>query len=480
MDTLELPGRNEIARVFDMACSRGARFAELFFEDSIFSQVRCEDSRIEKPLTVYDIGVGLRIITDGRTVYGYTNDFSVESLMGLAERLISVEDEGRGDSSGNPRDREFDFAGAGASDYFGGIRRAVVRNALDPAIIDPEEKAARLLAADRAARAQSGEISQVQAYFSDSVRRIAVFNTDGLFAEDLRRQVVFSVVAVAADGREIQSAHRSIGGTEGFGEITEEKCVGIASEAVESAVRVLHAESSPAGRMTVVISSRAGGTMVHESIGHGLEGDEVERKLSIFSGRLGEMVASPIVTVVDDATIPGARGSFAVDDEGTKAQKTVLVENGVLKSFMTDRENARKLGLELTGNGRRESYRYRPIVRMSNTMIARGKDSPDDIVASVDRGLLVVKMGGGQVETSSGDFIFRVDEGYLIEKGKATRPVRGATLIGNGPRVLETIDMVGDDLGFDIGTCGKKGQHVPVSDAQPTIRISSITVGGEA
>jgi TldD protein len=231
--------------------------------------------------------------------------------------------------------------------------------------------------------------------------------------------------------------------------------------------------------MTVVLSGRAGGTMIHEAIGHGLEGDAVFKGLSIYSGRLGEKIASDHVTVIDDATLEGKRGSYRFDDEGTPSQRTVAVEDGVLKGFLLDRRSAAKLGMEPTGNGRRENFRFRPIVRMSNTMIAPGEHDPEEIIAGVKSGLLVVRMGGGQVDTSSGDFVFKVAEAYLIENGRVTEPVRGATLIGNGPAVLETVDMVGNDIGFDIGTCGKDGQHVPVSDAQPTIRIPGITVGGE-
>ena len=219
--------------------------------------------------------------------------------------------------------------------------------------------------------------------------------------------------------------------------------------------------------------------MIHEAIGHGLEGDAIFKNLSIYSGKLGEKIASEYVTVIDDATLEGKRGSFRFDDEGTAAQRTVAVENGVLTGFLLDRRSAMKLEMEPTGNGRRENFRFRPIVRMSNTMIAPGEHDPDEIISSVDSGLFVVRMGGGQVDTSSGDFVFKVSEAYLIEKGRVTGPVRGATLIGNGPAVLERIDMVGNDPGFDIGTCGKDGQHVPVSDAQPTIRIPAITVGGE-
>ncbi len=230
--------------------------------------------------------------------------------------------------------------------------------------------------------------------------------------------------------------------------------------------------------MPVVLSSEAGGTMVHEAVGHGLEADLSQNGLSVYTGKVGQQVGSPLVTVVDDATLPNRRGSFRFDDEGVEAQRTVLVENGVLKGFLYDRLTAMKDGASSTGNGRRESYMARPIPRMTNTMIVPGESEPADILRSCDSGLLVKKMGGGQVNTVNGDFVFEVSEGYLIEKGKMGEPVRGATLVGNGPQVLSSITMVGNDLGFAIGTCGKDGQGAPVADAQPTLLITDIIVGG--
>ncbi len=232
--------------------------------------------------------------------------------------------------------------------------------------------------------------------------------------------------------------------------------------------------------MPVVLSSEAGGTMVHEAIGHGLEADLAQAGMSVYTGKIGTQVASPLVTVIDDATIPHARGTFPYDDEGTPGQKTVLVENGILKGYLYDRLTGMKDGSPSTGNGRRESYQARPIVRMSNTLIAPGSDSPESIIRDVKQGLFVKKMGGGQVNTVNGNFVFEVSEGYLIENGEIAEPVRGATLTGNGPDVLNKIVKVGNDLGFGIGTCGKDGQGVPVADAQPTLLISEITVGGAA
>jgi TldD protein len=233
------------------------------------------------------------------------------------------------------------------------------------------------------------------------------------------------------------------------------------------------------GKMAVILSSDAGGTMIHEAIGHGLEADLAQQGLSVYSKKVGETVASSLITVVDDPTLPQRRGSYPFDDEGVASRRTILVEGGVLKGYLYDRLTALEDGVESSGNGRRESYQDKPIPRMSNTMILPGKMRPEEIVHSVEKGLFVKKMGGGQVNTVNGDFIFEVNEGYLIEKGSIGEPVRGATLIGNGPRVLKDIDMVGNDLGFGIGTCGKDGQGVPVADAQPTLRIPELVVGGQ-
>jgi len=242
---------------------------------------------------------------------------------------------------------------------------------------------------------------------------------------------------------------------------------------------MLRARKASGGKMPVVLSSEAGGTMIHEAVGHGLEADLAQQGLSVYSEKVGAKIASPLITVIDDATIPYKRGSFFFDDEGSLGQKTILVENGILKNYMYDRLSAMKDGCKSTGNGRRGSYHHRPIPRMTNTMIAPGKSSPDEIIKSLEKGLFVKKMGGGQVNTVNGDFVFEVTEGYLIEKGKIGEPVRGATLTGSGPEILKNIDMVGFDLGFGIGTCGKDAQGVPVSDAQPTLRIPEIVVGGE-
>ncbi|MDD3642029.1 MAG: TldD/PmbA family protein, partial [Candidatus Krumholzibacteria bacterium] len=450
-----------IAEALELAVSRGAEFAEIFLESTSSRTIRCEDGRIEKVESGADGGFGLRLVSGDRTAYGFSTETGRGAMMGAVD-AVAGDLGAAGDGCFSPP-RELRSAGPGARE------RPAEEAGLD-------EKAALVREADRAARAAGPGITQVKILYGDSLRRVLVCNSEGTAVREERPQILLGVRAIASDGSVLQTAARSRGGRRGLEHLDHAAVAEMAAEAGESALRMLRSPRAPAGRMTVVIGGRAGGTMIHEAIGHGLEGDAAMKGLSIYSGRLGERVASELVTVVDDATIEGARGSYRFDDEGNPGRRTVAVENGVLVAFLLDRRSGARMGRPSTGNGRREDFRHRPIVRMSNTMIAPGRHDPDEIVASVRRGLYVSRMGGGQVDTSSGDFVFNVSEAFLIENGAVAGPVRGATLIGNGPAVLAAIDMVGSDLGFDIGTCGKEGQHVPVSDAQPTIRIPEITV----
>jgi TldD protein len=351
--------------------------------------------------------------------------------------------------------------------------------AISPESVETSRKAEMVLNANRVARSFDRRIRQAMVVYRENRQQVLIANSDGVLAEDERMYLTALVHVVAADGDIVQTGYEPIGGTCGM-ELFDAYPLEIAAEtAARRAVAMLSARKAPAGVMPVVISSEAGGTMIHEAVGHGLEADLAREGLSVYSHRIGERIASPLITVVDDATLTGKRGSFRFDDEGVDAERTVLVERGVLKTFMYDRLTAMKDGASSTGNGRRESYKHRPIPRMTNTMIVPGESDSGELLRSTPNGLFVKKMGGGQVNTVNGDFVFEVSEGYLIENGKIGDPVRGATLTGNGPRVLLSIDLVGSDLGFAIGTCGKDGQGSPVSDAQPTIRIPELTVGGE-
>jgi TldD protein len=456
----ELP----VSRILSALLSRGGEHGELFFEDTRSLTVLLEDGRIERVVSGTDAGIGVRLLFRGKTYYAYTNDRSAESLLALSNDLSRYAD-GDGVAAALPASA---LAARGPT---------VVR--MPPAARGIGEKVALVREVDRIAREFSREVRQVRATWSESLRRIEVAAHPGVFVREEQTYCVLAVQAVAGDGGGLTMGYESAGGTEGLEFLEGGVPERIARKAAGRAVRALHATKLPGGRMPVVLSSEAGGTMVHEAVGHGLEADLARRGMSVYKEKLGERIGSPLVSIADDATIPGKRGSHGIDDEGTPGQRTLLVDAGILKGFLHDRLSALKDGVAPTGNGRRESYRHKPIPRMTNTLILPGNTAPEEILSGADRGLQVVKMGGGQVNTVTGDFMFEVAEGYRIEGGKRGEPVRGATITGNGPEVLSMIDRVGSDLGFGIGTCGKDGQGVPVGDAQPTLSIGPpfITVG---
>lgn len=451
------------AAILRTALSSGGEFAEIYLEEGNATQIVAEDGKVEKVLCVADRGVSIRVISDYRTAFGYSNDVSEKSLLELAAAV-----------SNGVKGKQFDRTIV-ISPRLSGAGDAVRQH---PDSVPLAEKVATVAGAEQAARRSSSCIRQAMAVYRDGAAKIQIVNSLGEFTENSRIGTMFAAQVVAARGEIMQTGYEASGACRGFELFEERSAVEIARAAAARAEMMLSARRAPGGTMPVVLSSEAGGTMVHEAIGHGLEADLVQGGVSVYRGRIGEQVASPLVTVIDDATIPYARGSFYFDSEGVRGQKNILVENGILKGFLYDRLTAMKDGSVSTGNGRRESYYAKPIVRMTNTMIAPGATPPEDIVRSVHNGLFVKKMGGGQVNTVTGDFMFEVTEGYLIENGAVCEPVRGATLTGSGSDVLKSILMVGSDLGFGIGTCGKEGQGVPVSDAQPTLLIAGMTVGG--
>ncbi|MCS6957261.1 MAG: TldD/PmbA family protein [Aquificaceae bacterium] len=439
--------------------SQGGQYGEIFYERVRMCRMHLEDNKIDKVQWGIDEGVGIRLIKDGKTYYGYTTEPTFENLMEIVETLAG---------------------GQGHGPVKVGQRRIRGWTNL---IIDPDEKDIEyrtqfLLRANDTARSYGSKIKQVTAVLMDRSRDILIINSLGETAEDLQKRVVFFVDVVAQEDGIMQRGYESAGikgGFELFEKISPED---VARKAAERALLMLKAKPAPAGTFTVVLSGQAGGTMIHEAVGHGLEADLVQKGLSVYKDKIGQKVASELITVVDDATFENHNGSFVVDDEGVPAQRTVLIEGGYLVGYMYDRLTAIREGKESTGNGRRQSYAHIPMVRMTNTYIASGKDNPEDIIADTKKGILVVKMGGGEVNTVTGDFVFEVMEGYMIENGKITYPIRSATLIGNGPKALQNVDAVGWDLGWSIGTCGKDGQGVPVTDAQPTLRIRSMVLGG--
>ena len=445
--------------------AKGSDYADLYIESSRSTSIQIEDSKVEKLLEGTDSGAGLRLIRAGKTSYAYTNELTKNAFLDMASGLKAA--------SGEQKPvKDLDLTRRAPS-----VEYAIK---IDPSLVPLEKKVSILKEAEKAARAYHSSIKQVSVTYRELAQKVRIASSEGFLASDDRIQTIFLVNVIAREGDVVQTGYEPIGGAMGFELFDEVSALETALKAAKKAVMMLKARRAPGGRMPVVISSEAGGTMVHEAVGHGLEADLSQQGLSIYSGKMGQKIAADIINVIDDATIPGKRGSFRFDDEGTPAQKTMLIKDGILTGFMYDRLSALKAGATPTGNGRRQSYRHRPIPRMTNTMIAPGKTPAEEILKNTPKGLFVKKMGGGQVNTLTGDFVFDVQEGYLIENGQAGAPVRGATLAGNGPRVLMEIDMVGSDLGFSIGTCGKDAQGVPVSDAQPTIRVPELVIGGES
>jgi len=452
-----------LEKILMRALSRGGQYADLFFESRIETTLSFENNRIEKTISGIDTGLGIRVIEGFHAFYAYTNDFTEASLFGLAQKVSEIV---RG---GKPADSLMSVNPVKVFKH--NIQKI-------PDTWSLGEKAHLLQEANETARTFDSRIKQVKVIFRDEERKIFIINSMGQQTEETQTQTIFLAQTVAGDGSILETGYEAIGGIIGLELFDNNSHVRAARTAARRAITMLEAPHAPKGEMPVILSSAAGGTMVHEAIGHGLEADLAQQGLSKYSGKKGEKVANSLITVVDDPTLPNRRGSYHFDDEGTPAQQNVLVEKGVLKSYMYDQLSAMKDGVSSTGNGRRESYRYRPIPRMSNTFIQPGVHDPEEIIASIGKGLLVKKMGGGQVNTVNGDFVFEISEAYEINHGKVGGAVRGATLIGNGPEVLNAIDLVGSDLGFGIGTCGKDDQGVPVSDAQPTLRIPAIIVGG--
>jgi TldD protein len=451
-----------IGDVLSALFSSGGEYADIFYQDLTTNQLEAESGRVERVSTVREAGVGLRLIRGSATHFATTVDLSPRHLIEAAHDLA---------------------AGSGSA----GDTRPIVLQRIpngplgpgeDPSSVVVDEKAKLVMRALNSLEKFDDRLLQVKSIYRDSSALVQIANSDGVLGEDTRRHGVFLVQVVASDGSHFQVGYEPVGGTGGYDVFRGIEPESVAHTAANRALVMLEAPEAPAGRMTVVLSSEAGGTMVHEAVGHGLEADLCGQGRSVYAEKIGQEVASSLITVVDDPTLPGKRGSYNMDDEGVPASRTVLVEKGILVRYMSDKLSAMKEELPQTGNGRRQSFRHWPIPRMSNTIIEPGDKDPDAIVRTVDHGLFVRKMGGGQVNTVTGDFVFEVSEGNLIRDGEIAETVRGATLAGNGPEVLKSVDMIGNDLGFGIGTCGKDGQGVPVGDAQPTLRIPDIVVGG--
>jgi len=443
----------------------GGEHAEAFLEESQGTSLHFEESRLLEAATGTDRGVGLRFLRKNgerscETIHGSLNSLDPAEARALAGRLLD----------GLPRAQP---AKGGPLEY----RRHLVSR--PPIEVPIEEKIALLRRADSAARACSPHVKQVSAVYAERFRRFAVLDSSGAFRMSERSVVLFAVTVTAEKGAVLQTGSEVIGGLKGY-ELFDDFSPTLAARcAAKTAVSKLDAPLAPAGEMPVVLASSAGGTFIHEAIGHSLEADHVQEGTSPhYAGKLGQPVAKEFLTIIDDPTLPYARGSYPFDDEGVGAQPTPVIRDGVLTDYLYDRLTAMKDGRQSNGHGRRESFRHKPIPRMSNLYIAPGPDDPKEIVRSIARGLLVTKMGGGQVNTATGEFVFGVDEGFLVQDGTVRHLVRDANLLGVGPEVLRSIDKLGWDIGWGIGTCGKEGQGVPVSDGQPTLRIPKVVVGG--
>jgi TldD protein len=454
------------SRTLGVALRSGGDFAEVFGEDRSSSSAHFDDGRVEDLVSGRRRGAGVRVVRGESTGYAHTADLSETGLHEAAEAAAAA---ARGSTS--------------ATRVVALERREVSPPHEVTRPPDTVAKAAKielLERADTAARERGSAIGQVSASYVDGRRHILVANSDGLLVEDDQVRTRFSVSCVAVGDTGRRTGTEAPGRTIGFEFFDEIAPEAVATTAADRALTMLRARPAPSGPIPVVLRRGAGGVLFHEACGHGLEADLVDRDASVFAGKVGEQVASPLVTLVDDGRYAREWGTYAIDDEGAPAGRTTLIEDGMLTDFLWDRLRADKAGRVSTGNGRRETYQHLPMVRMTNTYLLEGQDNPDDIIASTPFGIYCVALGGGQVDPATGDFVFGVTEAYLIENGRITDPVRAAQLIGNGPEVLRRIDAVGTDFDTWAGTCGKNGQGVPVSSGQPTLRVAELTVGGTA
>ncbi len=455
--------RSSVENIITAALETGADFAELYAEQTEQGSIGMVNGRVETAQSGLICGAGIRLFFGTQAIYGYANDMSEKNLIQIARGCAEAMKSSVRHSRKNWRES--------------------VRPCINPIRILPKntaksQKAEYLRLAAEAAKAYSPAITQTRTGFLEVSKHVLVANSEGVWGEEDRVRTRFTVEAVASSASEKQSGHFGPGGSEGMELFERINVEETAREAARIAVTMLGAKPCPAGKFPVVIDNGFGGVIFHEACGHGLEATAVARNASVFADRLGRQIASPLVTAIDDGTIPNAWGSSAMDDEGTPTARNVLIENGILKSYLVDRLNGRKMGAAITGSSRRQDYRFAPTSRMTNTCIAPGKSTPEEIIAATEYGLYARQMGGGSVDPATGSFNFAVLEGYMIRNGKIAEPVRGATLIGKGPEVLWDIDMVGNNLERAQGMCGSKSGSIPTDVGQPMLRVSRMTVGG--
>lgn len=452
-----------IEKVLTAATQTGGDFAEIFIEDKTSSLLTMVGGIVEKAVSGRDFGVGIRIFKGCFSVYAYTNDASEENLIQVARSAGQA-------ISGQKQDIIMD------------LRKSVIKNVHEikimPNSISKKQKIDWMRRAHEAAMGYDTIITQTNISFSDYVQNILIANSEGIYGEDVRSRNRLTISAMASSATEKETGFVGPGYFGGLEYMQQLDIEAYAREAARSAKTILGAGFAPSGKFPVIIDNGFGGVLFHEACGHGLEATSVAYKTSIFSDRLEQMVASPLVTAYDDGTMLNSWGSLNIDDEGMPTQRNLLIENGMLKGYLIDKLGGRKMGMAPTGSGRRESYRYAPTSRMNNTYIAAGQDTPEEIIRDTEFGIFAKYMGGGSVNTATGDYNFNVREGYIIRQGKIAEPIRGATLIGNGMDTLKKIDKVGNNLKHEIGMCGSSSGIVPVTVGQPMLRVSELTVGG--
>ena len=452
-----------IDKILTEALSTGGDFAEIFVEKKSSSNLFMIDGKVESSISGRDFGIGIRIFKGLFSVYGYTNDMNEESLLKATKKIASS-------ISGTKEDITINLIKQDIEN--------INKIQIYPQDIKKSEKIELMKIASHSAKDYDKHISQVRVSLGDVKQNILIANSEGLFTADERVRGRISIESVATDGNDMQTGRVSPGASAGFEFFRNMDIEAEAREASRIAKTMLFASYAPSGKFPVVIDNRFGGVIFHEACGHGLEASSVAKGNSIFAGKMGQMIASPLVSAVDDGTLPNEWGSLTIDDEGHKTQRNLLIENGILKGYLVDKLNGRRMDMKSTGSGRRESYKYAPTSRMTNTFILNGKSSFDEIIKNTEYGIYAKNMGGGSVNPATGDFNFAVMEGYIIRNGEICEPVRGATLIGNGGEVLKKIDMVGNNLGFGQGMCGSSSGSIPTNVGQSTIRVSEITVGG--
>jgi TldD protein len=449
-----------------IALARGGDYADLYFEYRVSNSISLEEQIVKSATKSMSQGVGVRVVVGEKTGYAYTDLIDFDSIQKAAETASHIA------RTGHTRQVKGINATPVAHDLY----------AVDQPVSSVElaRKVELVQEGDRTARAYDRRIREVQSALSDEIRYVMIASSDGRLAGDVQPLARYSILCIADDDGNLQMGRSGGGGRVGIDYFQQCSAAEFAKDAARQAVIQLDAVEAPAGQMEVVLGPGWPGILLHEAVGHGLEADFNRKMTSAFTGLIGQRVASELCTVVDDGTIPNRRGSLNIDDEGEPTSRTVLIENGVLRGYLTDHLNAGLTGASRTGNGRRQSYKYMPIPRMTNTFMLAGEEAPEDIIRSVKHGLYAVQFGGGQVDITSGEFAFTASEAYLIEDGKITAPVRGATLRGNGPESLKYVRAVGNDLQLDsgVGLCGKDGQTVPVGVGLPTVKVAAMTVGG--